>query len=78
MQVRPKFEPQLMSWWCWLEVTAGEEDKKTSASPPAQYHGDGNRQAAGDGWLEDNRNCCRSMPAPMTALLPHISDSVCV
>lgn len=26
------------------------------------------RQLSADGWLEDNRNCCRSMHAPLTAL----------
>lgn len=70
-------EPQLMSW-CWLEVTAGEEDKKASAAPPTQYHDAGNCQGVTDSWLEDNRNCCRSMHAPMTALLLQICDSVCV
>lgn len=64
--------------WCWLEVTAGEEDKEASAAPPTQYHDGGNCQAVADGWLEDNRNCCRSMHAPMTALLLQICDSVCV
>lgn len=27
------------------------------------------RQPSANGWLKDNRNCCRSMHAPMTALL---------
>lgn len=38
-----EFERQQVSW-CWLEVTAGEEDKTASAAPPTQYHDGGNRQ----------------------------------
>lgn len=54
--------------------------QKASTAPPTQYHDGGNCQvaAAADGWLEDNRNCCRSMHAPMTALLPQSCDCVCV